>query len=139
MAALVFIASSLAVDCYRIGLVFLQSGGSIAKCVNFVKDLRENLLADRYLVCIDQFYDQTTVENYCKHQGIKCINCRQRDQNNKQKTYAKMLMCEGCNEVEGFVAVDRAEEAFEIISNEVIFFQKISSDLCLYNAFKCKN
>lgn len=116
MAAFVCIAYSLVVDVYQVGVVFVQSGCSVGKCINYIKDIREDLLAKRYLECIDRSYDRSANENYCQLNGVQCVNCRGQ---RKQKTDDKMMICEGCNEVEGFVAVERAEEAFEIISNQV--------------------
>lgn len=49
MASLVFILGSVCVDLYRIGCVFVHSGGSLTECWNFITDQRQLQLTDLYL------------------------------------------------------------------------------------------
>lgn len=107
MAALVYIAYSVGVDIYRIGEQCSQSGWSIEKCINVIKDYREQILAERYLKKINEIYD---TQNRDLHSiGIQCFNCRI---NQKNK-----MICE--ESIDGLVDIENADEAFEFIPNKV--------------------
>lgn len=60
MAALVCIAYSLGVHCYRVGRVFIESGGSISKTVNYLENIRNESLDQRYLNDLDRIYADGT-------------------------------------------------------------------------------
>lgn len=49
MASLVYILGSVCVDLYRIGCVFVHSGGSVNKCWDFINDQRQHQLTNLYL------------------------------------------------------------------------------------------
>lgn len=54
MASLVFILGSVCVDLYRIGCVYVHSGGSFSECWNSITDQRQQQLTDRYLKRLDR-------------------------------------------------------------------------------------
>lgn len=60
MAALVCIAYSLGVHFYRVGRVFIESGGSIAETVNYLENIRNESLDQRYLNNLDRIYGDAT-------------------------------------------------------------------------------
>lgn len=103
MAALVCILCSVSVELYRVGCVLIESGGSIGDCLNYLREKREQILIERYLENIDEFYRPNSA--LCASNGIKCINCRCKSN--------KMI----CDEViacpEDFTEIERGHEAFE--------------------------
>lgn len=126
MAALVCIVYSLSVQVYRIGCVFVESGGSLSDCVNYITETRKTVLINRYLANIDVYYDLETVCNQFID-GNRCFNCK--------KKLRKMS-----NEIilgtEDFLKIEQCQEAFEIISKQVSLNQ---FKICLLYLIKCNS
>lgn len=111
MAALIGIVYSLGIDILRISKRCAQFGWSIDKYFDIIKNYREEILIKHYLEEIETFYD---IRNRNFHSiGIECVNCRERNKSKKQSN----KMCD--DSVLGYVDFDTADEAFEVISNQV--------------------
>lgn len=106
MAALVYILYSVSVELYRIGEVFVESGGSISDCLNYLREKREAILSERYLESIDTFYSPSVL---CASNGIKCINCRRR--------LAKMSCRTSVTSTEDFIEIERGYEAIDFMND----------------------
>lgn len=118
MAALIGIVYSLSIDILRISKRCSQFGWSIDKYFDVIKNYREEILIKRYLEEIETFYD---IRNHYFHSiGIECVNCRDRNKSKKQSD----TMCDAS--VLGYVDYDTADEALEVVSNQVSFYSNVN-------------
>lgn len=105
MAALVCILYSVSVDLYRVGRVFIESGGSIGDCLNYLQEKREIILIERYLEHIDTVYRPNSA--LCSSNGIECINCRRKS--NKMSCGNRIINTSN----EDFIEIERGHEAID--------------------------
>lgn len=102
MAAFLLIAFSVGVDLYQVGARCWESGFSIANILAVLRDIHDEVRANKYLECINEIYESELNTSRDFHRiGISCRNCRTR----------KMI----CEKIENATAVDACEEAFEVI------------------------
>lgn len=106
MAAFILIAFSVGCDLYKVGVRCIESGFSIGRILNALKDIHDEVCADNYLKCIDEIYENHNNSNF-HLTGIECINCR------RKLKQTKMISNNG---IDGY-AVDGCEEAFEVVSH----------------------
>lgn len=112
MAAFLLIAFSVGVDLYQVGLRCWQSEFSLPNILSVLRELHDEVRANKYLECINEIYESDLNSNNSSdfHRiGIACVNCR------RQRQQQKML----CETIENAIEVDACEEAFEVISNAV--------------------
>lgn len=111
MAALVCFVYGVGVQVFEIVRQCSESGWSIRTLIDTIEATHNGILARQYLANIDRIYgdDSTAVSHSI---GIECFNCRPSNMSHREMW----------DEVEGYVQVDDAVEAFEVISNKVTFF-----------------
>lgn len=121
MAAFLLIAVSVGVDLYQVGLRCWQSEFSIAQILAVLRDIHDEVRANKYLECINEIYEcdlnsynsSSSSSSDFHRIGIACVNCRHQRQRQQ-----KMI----CTPIETAIEVDACEEAFEFISNAVSWF-----------------
>lgn len=127
MAALVCILYSVSVELYRVGRVFIKTGGSIGDCLNYLQEKREIILIERYLEHIDTVYRSNSA--LCASNGIKCINCRCKT--NKMSCGNRTIN----TSTENFIEIERGHEAIDF--NEDYDSVSIIRTFFFCNSFNC--
>lgn len=109
MAAFLLITFSVGVDLYQVGVRCWESEFSIANILAVLREIHDEVRANKYLESINEIYEQNQINNNRDFHriGISCRNCRR-----------KMI----CEKIENAIEVDACEEAFEVISNAVSVF-----------------
>lgn len=118
MAALVCIVCSVGVNVFQIVRHCVQSDWTIRTIIDTVKESHNGILTQRYLQSIEHIYEHPSIIHSI---GIECFACR-------SKTVHQQKMFDY---TEGYVQVDEAVEAFEVISNKVNKFRWNEESLLL--------
>lgn len=110
MAALVCIAYSVGVHCFRAGRVFCDTGGSIFATINYLQAVRNEILNQEYLQHLDRIYEH-------REQQLQ-FDARKRSANRVATMEADEVIRDD------FIAIERAVEATEnglrSVSSEIL-------------------
>lgn len=113
MAALVCIAYSLGVHFYRVGRVFIDSGGSITETIEYLENIRNEILDQRYLDHLDNIYGDNK----------KSIEDNQERINRRNIKYYENMNIDAQQSCD-FIAIETAVEATENELREVSIYEK---------------